>query len=149
MNFDDVKYKLSNFGTEIKYKLDDLIASPKARIWLIGGGVLGVLVIVFAVYALPRLFSNGPSGAGVSEVKQFRGKDQDWIAKARAALAGDAKYAAVTIEESTDEGGGSIIVIRGPFMDMPERLALGAKFKDIGQPQNLVYQLGEFEPARP
>lgn len=143
MSLDDLKYKLGDLGTNLRYKLDDIKANPKAKVWLIGGGLGVVLLLIFVVYSVPRLMPNRPGSGRSTEIKSFRGPEQDWITKARAALASDPKYAAVTIEEGADEGGGKIIVIRGPMMDMPERLALGSKFRDIGQPKNLVYQLGE------
>ncbi len=145
MSLDNLKYKLGDVGTNLKYKMDDVTSNPKARVWLIGGGVALVLVIVFGFYSLPRLMPNTPSGTAAVETKSFKGSDDEWIAQARAAIASDPKYARVTIDKGVDEAGGPIIVIRGPMMDMPDRIALGSKFVSIGQPKNLVYQLGTSE----
>lgn len=145
MNFGDVRERLSNAGTELRYRFDDLLSSPKNRTRLIGGGVLAVLVVVFAFSALPRLLASGSGGARPARLKEFRGENREWIERARAAIADDARYAGVTIEESNDDAGAAIIVIRGPLLSMPDRVALGAKFKEIGQPAGLVYQFGEPE----
>lgn len=144
MSLDNLKYKLGDVGTNLKYKLDDVKGNPRARVWIIGGAAALVLILVFGFYSLPRLLPGSPGGAPAVETKAFRGSDDDWIAQARAALATDPKYASVTIEKGMDETG-SIIVIRGPMMDMPDRMALSAKFRGIGQPKNLVYQLGASE----
>ncbi|MCL4219793.1 MAG: hypothetical protein KJZ65_00350 [Phycisphaerales bacterium] len=143
MSFDDLKYKLGDVGTNLRYKLDDLKSNPNARTLLIGGGAALVLILVFAFYTLPRLLpgSSGP-GAPVAQSKAFKGSDDDWIAQARAALASDPRFASVRIGKDVNDAGSPIIVIRGPMMDMPDRIALGAKFQGIGQPPNLVYQLG-------
>lgn len=145
MSLDDLKYKLSDVGTNLKYKLDDVKGNPRARVWIIGGAAALVLVIVFGFYSLPRLLPGSPGGGPAVETKAFKGSDDDWIAKARAAIAADPKYANVTIDKGVDEAGGAIIVIRGPMMDMPDRIVLGSKFQSIGQPENLVYQLGSSE----
>lgn len=143
MSLDDLKYKLGDVGTNLKYKLDDFKSNPNARIWLIGGGAALVLIVVFAFYALPRLLpSSSGGGAPVAQSKAFKGSDDDWIAQARAALASDPKFASVSIDKGVNDAGSPIIVVRGPMMDMPDRIALGAKFQGIGQPPNLVYQLG-------
>lgn len=141
MSLDDLKYKLGDVGTNLRYKLDDLKASPNAKTWLIGGGVAVVLVLVFAFYALPRLMPSSPA-TPVAKIKAFKGSDDDWIAQARAALASDPRFASVSIDKDVNDAGSPIIVIRGPMMDMPDRIALGATFQGIGQPPNLVYQLG-------
>ncbi|GAB4383578.1 MAG: hypothetical protein Kow0022_03820 [Phycisphaerales bacterium] len=145
MNFDDVREKLSNAGTDLRFRFEDLLSSPTSRRRLIGGGVLAVLVVVFVFFALPRLLPSGSSGAREARVKEFRGDNREWIERARAAIAGDARFAGVTIEESADETGAAMIVVRGPLLSMPDRIALGAKFKDIGQPSGLVYEFGEAE----
>lgn len=142
MSLDNLKYKLGDVGTSLKYKLDDLKSNPNAKVWVIGGAAALVLVLVFAVYALPRLMPSRPGGAPVAAAKAFKGSDDDWIAQARAAIAGDPQFAGVTIDKAVDDAGSPIIVVRGPMLDMPDRIALGAKFGGIGQPANLVYQLG-------
>ncbi len=142
MSLDDLKYKLGDVGTNLKYKLDDLASNPRAKVWLIGGALGLALILVFCFYSLPRLMPSKPGGATVAAAKAFKGSDDEWITQAQAAVASDPKYAGVTISKGVDEAGQPIIVIRGPIMDMPDRIALGAKFKSIGQPDNLVYQLG-------
>ncbi len=137
MGLNDLKYKLGDVGTNLKYKMDDLKGSGKGKTIILGGGIGLVLLVVFVLVWLPRLTGgSGPSEA--VRIAEHRGTDQQWIDKANAAIAGDARFSNIVIESASNEDGAAIIRVHGRVAGMTDRMALLGKFVEVGKRDNVA-----------
>jgi len=148
MNIDDLRYQLTNLATDAKYRLDDLMASTRAKLIAGLSALALVLAIVFAVVWIPRI-SSSLTRPSVEHVRIYRGDDETWVSKARALIENDPDFAHVEINTATDEQGNSIILISGTVADIARRVALAARLKELGQPENLTYELDIGPPPEP
>ncbi|MBX3323800.1 MAG: hypothetical protein KF757_12505 [Phycisphaeraceae bacterium] len=140
MGLNDLKYKLGDVGTNLKYKMDDVKGSGKGKTIILGGGIGLVLLVVFLLVWLPRLTGgSGPSEA--VRIAEHRGTDQQWIDKANAAIANDPRFANVVIESGATEDGAAIIRVRGRVASMTERMALLGKFVEVGKRDNVSVEV--------
>lgn len=139
LSLDDLKYKAGDLASSLKYKIDDLRASPRGMAIVGGGAVAVVLLVVLVAVWVPRIGGNGSEGA--VRVSTYSGSDAEWIDKARAAIANDPRFARVSIEPGTDDEGASKIFVRGVVRSREEQMALMGTFVPIGTKPNVAIEL--------